>query len=223
MSLQGDLAKRAELSLIAADTEFFRDFALGPRLEPIREIAALALMPFLSVFVFESARYIKQEDPAAVRELQPHEELLRTSRLRLKLLDDNRKSFAEVLETITELAAINSGWFMDHRGILGPLKRRLQTDLGVYFMQGEVICTTHVAFINLGLTKKNLSASSLSMDTLGPYLRDTTENLGRYVRLLLGKLNIADNSFDSTSGAPLSPIQFRDLKSGRFYEFLGMR
>lgn len=139
MSLQGDLVKRAELSLIAADTEFFRDFALDPRLEPIRDIAALALMPFLSAFVFESARYIEAEDPAAVRELRPHEELLRASRLRLKLLDDNRKSFEEVLETITELAAINSGWFMDHRGILGPLKRWLQMDLGVYFMQGEVI------------------------------------------------------------------------------------
>jgi hypothetical protein len=223
ISRQAGLAERAELSLIAADTKFFRNFALNPHLEPIRDMAALTLMPFLSAFVFESARYIKEEDPVAVRELQTHEALLRTSRLRLKLLDDNRKSFKEVVDNINDLATINSGWFMGHRGILGPLKRWLQPDLGVYFIQGEVIGTTHVAFLNMGLTKEDLSASSLSLDTLGPYLRETTEDFGRYVGLLLGKLNIADNAFDSAPGEPMSPIQFRDLKSKRFYESMADR
>ena len=55
-----------------------------------------------------------------------------------------------------------------HRGPLGPLQRLIQPDLGLLFMEGEVVCTTHVAFPNLGLTRETLSGSSLSLDNLGP-------------------------------------------------------
>lgn len=71
--------------------------------------------------------------------------------------------------------------------------------------------------MNLGLTKEDLSASSLSIDTLGPYLRDTTEDFGRYLRLLLGKLNIQVDPPERAPAEPMSAIQFRDLKSERFY------
>jgi len=224
MSSQANLAERAELSLIAADAMFLRDFVLGPRYERIRDVAILALMPFISAFTFESAEYIKRKDPAMVLALEPHRDLLRASRLRLKLLDDNRKSFDEVLDNASELAAVSSGWMMeDHRGLLGPLKRLIQPDLGIYFAQDEVFCTTHVAFLNLGLSKEALAASSLSLANLGPYLLDTSEDFGRYVALLLRKLGMSTEASDSAHSVPLSSIGFRDLKSKRLYKEMARR
>lgn len=224
MSNQTDLAERTASSLIAADAKFFRDFFLGPRFEQMWDVAILALMPFVSAFTFESSEYIKRKDPAAVRALEPHRELLRTSRLRLKLLDDNRKSFDEVLDNASELAAVNSGWMMeDHRGLLGPLKRLIQPDLGIFFAQDEVFCTTHVAFLNLGLTKEALAASSLSLKNLGPYLRDTSRDYGRYLALLLGKLGMETSVSDSAREVPLPLVGFRDLKSKRLYGAMARR
>lgn len=224
MNGQADLAEQTALSLIGADAEFFRDFVLGSRFDQIRPVAILALMPFLSAFTFESSEYIKRKNPAMVRALEPHKELLRTSRLRLKLLDDNRKSFDEVLENANELAAVNSGWMMeDHRRLLGPLKRLIQPDLGVLFVQDEVLSTTHVGFLNMGLSKEALSASSLSLNNLGPYLRDTSEDFGRYLALLLDKLGAGIDAADSAHGVPLPPAGFRDLKSRRFYEAMARR
>lgn len=59
------LSKRASLSLIAADTKFFRDFALDPYPEDFRSAAVLALMPFLSAFAYESVRYFERTYPTA--------------------------------------------------------------------------------------------------------------------------------------------------------------
>jgi hypothetical protein len=224
MREQADLAERAELALIAADARFVRDFVLGPRFEQIRGVAILALMPFISAFTYESSEYIKRKDPAMVRTLEPHRDLLRASRLRLKLLDDSRKSFDEVLDNASELAAVSSGWMTeDHRGLLGPLKRLIQPDLGIYFAQEEVFCTTHVAFLNLRLSKEALAASSLSLANLGPYLRDTSEDFGRYVALLLRKLGMSTEVSDSARGVPMPPIGFRDLKSKRLYGEMARR
>ncbi len=215
MSARADLAQRAALSLIAADAKLFRDLALDPRFESIRPIAALALMPFLSAFVYESARYIQRTDAAVGT---PHEDMLLASRMRVKLTEDKYRSSAEVLEKAEELSAVNSGWFLEgHRGLLGPLKRLIQPDLGLLFMEGEAVCTTHIAFLNLGLTKEALSDASLSLDNLGPHLRDTMTDVGEYVGLLLGRLGEHADAPGGASEAQLEPMQYRDVKSAGFY------
>lgn len=221
MSAQAYLAERAALSLIAADARLVRDLALDPRFERIRPIVALALMPFLSAFVYESARYIQRTDAAAVR-TPPHEEMLLVGRMRVKLTEDKYRSSAEVLENAEELSAVNSGWFLEgHRGLLGPLKRLIQPDLGLLFMEGEVVCTTHVAFLNLGLTRDALTDSSLSLDNLGPHLHDTMTDVGEYVGLLLGKLGqdagAPGHAVGRAPEAQLKPMQYRDVKSAGFY------
>lgn len=63
MDEQRSMAERVSTSLIAADAEFYRDFVLDARFEHIRDIAILALMPFMSAFTFESSEYLKREDP----------------------------------------------------------------------------------------------------------------------------------------------------------------
>jgi hypothetical protein len=184
---------------------------------------SLALMPHVSAFAWDSAQYIRRQIPSAGSLLDPHESLLRHSRLRVKLLDDNRQTFSEILQQMEHLASLNSRWFMNlHKGVLGPIKRLLQTDLGIYFLNGQVVCTTHVAFLNMGLSEEMIA--ELSLETLGPYLRETTTAVGRYIRLLFKVLGADDSLLPvELAKTPVLPIGFRDIKSIRFYDSMAAR
>ena len=216
------LSERAARELIAADAEFVLDLVLNPRLEPIRPTAVLMMAPFSSAFLYESIRYTKQAHPEALPELRSHQELLRASRMRMKLLDGDPKSLEGVLADADELVAVVKDLFMrEHRGILGPLKRRLQEDLGIHFIRNEVVGTLHVALLNTGIPSGALSA--LSWDTIDAYVRASAEAQGSDVVQLLHELGILrDLGIDAyrdkdTSEPPLASPQFRDLRSERFY------
>jgi hypothetical protein len=61
------------------------------------------------------------------------------------------------------------------------------------------------------------------MRNLGPYLRDTSEDFGRYLALLIHELDIGTKVSDSARGVPLSPIEFQDVKSKRLYQEMARR
>ena len=222
VSQKTNLSNRASQALIAADARLFRDLAMNSRLEPIRSSAFLALLPFLSAFAYESANFISRTDPGATRMLQPHEERLFASRMRLKLTEDKYKSSARVLENVEELIAINSGWFLDHGGILGPVKRLLQPDVGICFMKDEAVYTTHIAFLGLGLNKDDLVRSSISRETLGRHVYDRSYDIGQYVGPLLRKLNVKDYKPENSPEVPL-PVEDHDMKSKALYEAAASR
>ena len=219
-----ELADCMTRSLISADLRLFYGLAIRPDLERLRPIAILALMPFMSAFIYESASYAESTGLVSSKDLKGHEVLLRTSRLRLKLLDDSRKSFAEVLTDAGGLAAINSSWFLNSRYcIIRALKRWFQRDLGIFFIQDQVICTTHIAFLNIGLTQEALTESSLSIRTLGPYLKVTAVDFGRYVGLLSTALDVDKPKAGESLNELTSRIRYRDLKSDRFYASMSDR
>jgi hypothetical protein len=217
------LSKQASLSLIAADTKFFRDFALDPHPDYFRSVAGLVLMPFLSAFANESVKYFERTDPIAGKVLQSNQDMLLWSRMRTKLTEDKYRTSAAVLENVEELIAINSGWFLkSHRGIRRPL-RLIQPDVGLTFMNNEMFYTTHVAFLNLGLTKEALSNSSLNMDTIGPFLYDRAVPIGQYIELLARKLDVGAYA-PAVSPVPPSPQEpDRDMKSNRLYKSMAQR
>ncbi|MGB3633492.1 MAG: hypothetical protein WA982_05590 [Rubrobacteraceae bacterium] len=153
------------------------------------------------------------------RSLGLQQGMLVTSRMRAKITEDKYRTSAEVLENANDLAKINSGWFMEgHRGILGALKRGLQPEVGVSFVRNEVICTTHVMFANMGLTREDLSDTSLSMENIGAHMRDRMVPVGEYTALLLDKLGISTQASRGESDSPLPRILERDMKSDRLYD-----
>jgi hypothetical protein len=185
-------------------------------------------MPFVSAFLYESIRYTRQVKPETLPEVRSHQELLRASRMRMKLLDGDPRTLDELLTDADELVTIVKDLFMrDHRGILGPLKRLLQKDVGVHFIQNEVVGTLHVALLNTGLPTSTLY--TLSLDALAPYLNERGETIGREAVQVLHELGILrDLDIDAyaAEGAPehpLSPPQYRDLKSERFYGSIARR
>jgi hypothetical protein len=222
MPIPSDLRTQAERSLIACDARFFLDLALNPRLEPIRPTAFLMLMPFMSAFLYESIRYTKREKPESLRELHSHQDLLRASRMRMKLLDGDPRTLDELLTEADELVAVVKNMFMrDHRGVLGPLKRLLQKDVGIHFIRDEVVGTHHVALLNAGITPRTLSG--MSWDGLDQYLYDTSGGVGTDTAQLLSELGILQSvgvdsyPSESATGQPLSPPQYCDRRSEVFY------
>lgn len=101
--------------------------------------------------------------------------------MRLKPLEINGKRFEEILKDTNQLARINSSWFKDsHPRILRPIYKFIQKDIGIFFMDSEVISTTHLAFMNLGVTEEMLNERSLSLHNLGSFLFKISEDYGRY-------------------------------------------
>ncbi len=177
-----NLAEQVEKTLITADMRLWLALNTNPHFRRIQGVAALALMPFFSAFLLDSYRYLGRKSPELAKAVRLDEDLLKHSRLRIKPLEINGKRFEEILEDTNQLARINSGWFKDsHPRVLRFVYKFIQKDLGIFFMDGEVISTTHLAFFNLGVTEEMLSDRSLSLSNLGSFLFETSEQYGRYV------------------------------------------
>jgi len=220
-----EIRHEASRFLVESDCLFFSQLALSNRLDSIRPHAMLALVPFISMFVIESSSWLQAQVIGPYRKHgQTVDPILARSRQRVKLLDDNRHSFKDILKTTSRLSAINSRWFYEpNRGILGPLKRRLQQDLGVFFLDGEVINTTHAAFLNLGLNEEDLGARSINLESLGPFVLQMGVDFGQHLGQLIGKLELQELAGNDTSSTPIVTVQFRDVKSAAFYTEISNR
>lgn len=178
---QMNLAEQAEKTLIAADMRLYLDVNLNPQFRRIQGVVALALMPFFSAFLLDSFYYLTKKSPKLAKSIEPNREVLIQSRLRLKPLEFQGRRFEDILEETNQLARINSGWFKDnHPRFLRFIYRLVQKDLGIYFMEGNIIATTHLAFMNLGITEAMIRQRSLSLRNLGSFLSDISESYGRY-------------------------------------------
>jgi hypothetical protein len=216
--LQVELADLAAVTLMAADAGFMINLLFGELPDSLRSIATLALTPSLSLFLHESASYLTMVDPTADALLRPHRDLLERSRLRVKMLDDEKQSFDQILRNAEDLASIPSSWFQVRpRGFRSMLRALRQPDLGLFRIEGNLIATTHVLFLNMGLTRDAYFGASLSDNALGPFLFATSRDYGRYVGTLLPRLGIDVPSLLAPSEGPVPPVMYWDVKSRVFY------
>jgi hypothetical protein len=221
VSQQDEFARQAEALLIASDATLYRDLTFSPRLASISPTAWFAVLPFFSAFVDGSRKYVEGtvSDSEIDGLLRPHESLLRSSRLRFKLLDDNRRTFDDIVAESHELAAINSGWFASmHSGLLAPIWRMVQTDLGLFFLDDQLFCTTHIVVQNLGLTTAAISTSSLSIKNLGPYMGDVSYAFGKYLSYVMKRFGGYIPELDLETVAATPRTRYRDVKSRRLYK-----
>jgi hypothetical protein len=83
-------------------------------------------------------------------------------------------------------------------------------------LEDQIICTTHVQFLNLGLSKAELI--SLTSETIGPHMLDVAIDFGRYMGMLGDAFGL-DVPATKSELMPVAPeVWFRDLKSKRFYD-----
>ncbi len=192
------------------DTIFFR-LLLGNLLQqPHSSLLSFGLIPFTSLYIVESYNCLGKFFPNFKKMLDPTElELLRTLRHQAKLLDSAN-------ESITAIVNKQQDYFLGlHNGLLGPLKRALQPDMGLFLYNGHIIATTHSAVFGSGGKLNFKEDPSILSRAIGEYT-------GKYVETLF-RLFQSHNMFD-TQKLPftiplqlLEPVEMRDIKHKALY------
>jgi len=195
------------LEAIACDTVSFMSMFLSMLDHPHVALLSLGLLPLSSMYVVESHRALKELDPVVAGRLdEALATRLRPSRHRAKLLDDSRRSIEEVAGDMFEVAQRQTRLFMEpHVGVLGPLRRAIQPDLGLSTYNGHVFSTTHATAFSFG-QDQDLGEESYPMG----------EALGEYVATLLGVLALQQPQPvrpEALGGA----IEMTDIKSAALY------
>lgn len=212
------LAYEIEVELLTSDVRFFFDLVKNPYLEPIRGHAILSLWPFISSFALDSSEYLKSSKMTGLEFLRPHEKLLLTSRLRMKPLEINKKSFDEVLNEIDYLIEAGERWFIgDYPRPVRALRKLWQPDVGVQFIGKEAFCSTHVSSLNLGFSKEMLEQHSLDFDDLGKFMFDIATDIGRYTMSLADMIGVPFDVDADYAETDIPHLRYSDYFSRKLY------
>lgn len=106
-----------------------------------------------------------------------------------------------------------------HRGVLAPLKRWIQPDLGVFYVGENLVGSTHVALRGFPFTPDEIRRlDSTGYFALGPILRGFSTELGSFIGGILGRVG--------EDRAPLTPCtsnivaSAEDHKADRFFRLV---
>lgn len=199
--------RKTELELIAQDSNELVQLALALQKTPSVGVINLGLSPFIALVAEESFNYLtapaRQTSGNALAGplFETFSRTVTKLRARIKLFDDKREGLEGLIKTLVLAYQKSSEWFLyPHRGFLGRLKRRLQPDLGIFYLEGYVICTTHTALLTLGLTYEQLLAlSPADMGDVGSFAYEFSVAAGIYLGQLVRYLNERGYSFEATS------------------------
>jgi hypothetical protein len=150
----GDAAIRrgAEFGLVASDVRWAwvvaRDAAAQVMSSPI---PLLCVMPYLSLIIYESQKYLVGVEPALAQSLVlQYADTIEQSRHRMKLFDDTHLGMAGVAEYFSEdLMAAHRTKFIDSVRLI-PFASLWKADLGLSTYSDTQIATTFVIHFNLG-------------------------------------------------------------------------
>ncbi|OGO38198.1 MAG: hypothetical protein A2W35_08770 [Chloroflexi bacterium RBG_16_57_11] len=215
--------RTVELDAIKSDTEFYFDLVLPLIAHRSSGILIFGLVPYLSLFTVETYKYFQEVMPSYAKILfVKHRTVIEASRLRVKLFDDTEKGINGVFELLNWILEFNNEWHINqYKGILAPLKRMLQCDLGIYTYDDHVIGSTHTGLLNLGLKKGDLPTSSKEISAVfGPLEKSVAEGMGSYLGQLCSSPEFAPSSSGETHYEYTiqdKKLGFEDMKSQRFF------
>lgn len=196
-------------------------------MHPHGGIMGLTLAPYISFYVVEACDWLRRLAGRGVRipQIEVIDEELRRVRSRIKILDSDR---ADIDRTLLVLSAIEEGsvafFARPHRGVLGPLKRWLQKDLGVYFCGQDLVCTTHVGLVNSGLDPTQPSElGDVTEPDLARRWHEYARTLGSFIGELTTALEPIVGSTPRMPPAPVVDLAFsaEDYKARDAYTTLG--
>jgi len=209
-----------EAAMVASDACTLRDL-----IHAIRDsngVVGLGLTPFACFFIVEAYDWLRHYSLAGSENfLEVEAPRIRTLRARLKLLDNNKGGFREVLQSLRAVDQASVRMFQgEHRGNLAQLKKLLQDDLGFFYMDHNLVFTTHVGFINAGYLDTIIDGfdESDSFESIGLELHDFAVNLGRFISKVL---QILPCSVKITNvRKPLVSISAEDHKASIVYPLI---
>ncbi len=198
-------------ALIVSDAIAFR--RIFSRRDPGR---SLLFVPHVSMFATESLAYF-QEQGTAVGSFGEHAGAIERSRHSLKFLDDSARVPRAMLDQYAKFVDTHHRVFLEsHTGILGPLKRLLQPDLGISVLEGNIVGITHLMSLQLGTGDEELATMTLeSIGGPGMAVFDRSRALSGYIALVLDRFGAAE--VHRVEELQVSPILCANVDAGRFY------
>jgi hypothetical protein len=185
-------------------------------------ILSLGFAPLACFFVVGAYDCLqKRHAQGAHRFLEKNAPRIRAIRSRLKLVDAD--GFDEARRRFDAIERANFQIFYGgHRGLLAWLKRRIQDDLGFFFVGPDLVCTTQMAFANMGHDDQNLDQMDhRSRTSLGPELGAFSQNLGEYIHEVITLFGERSKSSDITYST--ITIEAEDHKARVAYRLIGER
>jgi hypothetical protein len=132
--------------------------------------------------------------------LESEAQRLRRIRARSKLFDGDTK-LSEVLRQQKLVDSFNVRVFRNsHVGLLAPLKRWLQPDMGIFFLDQDLVGSTHVATLNFGYDEGLFSDPGVWALPPGQELHEFSQEVGAFVARAVRRLGGIP---DLERGAPL--------------------
>jgi len=214
------LTHSCEIDMIKQDVKFYTDLLIGLISNQSSSILIFGFTPYISLFITETYKYLQSNYPSSARTLsQNYKEIIRASRTRIKFFDDTNKRIDGIFEHLRWIIDFNEEWHINkHKGVLPPLKRALQDDLGIFFYDNHIIGSTHVGLYNLGYEKKDLPSTSLEISKVfGPLSKSIGEDQGKYLAHISSISEFTPNNLGEIFAFNISDekLKYKDEKSKR--------
>jgi len=210
--------KDAELQILAKDAIFFR--SLIERLKDDENMGSLifSFVPYLSLFTWESAGYLAANFQNKNQLLnKKFGEQIKSSRHRIKLFENPD----ELIQLVSWARKYHRELFIEsHSGILAPLKRTIQPDLGIYTYNKEYYGSSLLALVNLGFDIN-------SFPTVAEFKNHETKQLfnnfgffiGKYTSELITMMGLNQSKYDFKLDTPQTNLfHYIDKKAIPFFE-----
>lgn len=216
MSIRDNLqAINFERNLINDDINFYYDFMSILEAEYSAPVLILGMLPYLSLFMVETYQYIQKNMPRFSYELSTeYENIIRTSRTRIKLFDTKTSRVEGSLELLKWVVHYHKDFYINsHQGYLAELKKSLQPDLGIFVCGLHIVNSTHT-----GIFLSGMDSSCLSEESEENIPLSLGYELGRYLRYISEIFSVSlSNKNNFKSGNQFDQISYIDVKS---YDFL---
>jgi len=173
--------------------------------------------PLISMIVWESYQYLQKNNSQIANELKlSFDKQIQYSRHRVKQYTQPE----EYVKKIKWASSYHHELFIGkHRGILAPLKKFLQCDLGLYTINGKFYSSSILALLNLGFDETTFpSIENFENNQTKNTFFDFGKSIGEYFGSIINMLDLKDIRYEFDENV-LKGYKFDsiDKKSEKFF------
>ncbi|NTU83791.1 MAG: hypothetical protein HGA45_31200, partial [Chloroflexales bacterium] len=129
------LRQQIELDSVKRDACLYFETMVKLAKQKTAPILFPSMAPYLSLFIVEAHNYLSRTVPGYTNALNSQIfSIITAARMRVKFFDDSQKDIAGTFNLLEWVSEFHEEWHIkQHKGILAPIQRALQEDMGVFF------------------------------------------------------------------------------------------
>lgn len=223
-SHQSTSRQKYELDLIKRDVCLYLEIMSKLSKQKGTSILFPGLAPYFSLFVVEAHNYLNRNLPNYNNSLSNQiNAIITAARMRVKYFDDTLKGVSGTFNLLEWVSDFHEEWYIKrHKGVLSPIQRYLQDDIGVFFYELHIIGSTHTGILNLGFAQGDLPNTSESISThISKLSFSIGEGFGSYISNIcsLPEFAVTDTDFGKfTYSITEEELKYKDDKSDKLLQ-----